>query len=91
VHTWDSKDPDEVLDYRVRWAAALQDGELLLTSEFILASGTVVFDSDAIDGTDTVLWLSGGTLNEVCVITNRVTTSMGRSYDETMRLRIRSK
>ena len=91
MHTWEPKDPDEVLDYRVRWTDALQDGETILTSTFIMAEGTVTKNSEAIDGTETVLWLSGGTLGELCLITNRITTSMGRSYDETMRLRIRRK
>lgn len=91
MHTWSPKDPDEVLDYRVRWTAALQEGETITSSAFTIAQGTVVKDSDTIDGTETVIWLSGGTLNEMCLINNHITTSMGREYDETMRLRIRSK
>lgn len=91
MHTWAPKDPEEVLDYRVDWEAALQDGETIVTSQFILVEGSVTMDSDDVDGFFTVLWLSGGELNELCLITNRITTSMGRTYDETVRLRIRRK
>lgn len=94
--TWPTKDPNEVLDYEVDWAAEdeprLETGETLVTSVFSVTEGTVVIDSDdfAPSGLATV-WLSGGTDGEKCVILNRVTTSEGRTYDQSVTLRIRSK
>lgn len=94
--TWPTKDPDEVLDYQIGWADAatgprLVTGETLLTSVFSIPTGAVVINSSAFtaQGLATV-WLSGGTAGEMCIILNRVTTSSGRTYDKSVRLRIRS-
>ena len=93
--TWDPKDPDEVLDYNVDWQDAddpcLQAGETIATSAFSVVSGTVVIDSQSNTDTVATVWLSGGTLNERCLILNRITTSAGRTYDHTATLRIRSR
>lgn len=94
--TWPSKDPNEVLDYQLDWAdpasPRLLTGETLLTSTFTVVSGDVVINSTAFAPTGlTTVWLSGGTAGTVCEILNRVTTSGGRTYDQTMRLRIRTK
>jgi len=91
MYVWAKKDPDEVLDYKVSWADVLEASETIATSLYLLVQGTVVFDSDDIIGESTLVWISGGTLNERCIITNRITTSLGRTYDATMRLRIGSK
>lgn len=95
--TWPSKDPDEVLDYELDWAdettgPRLVTGETLLTSDFSVVEGDVVINSELFtaDGITTV-WLSGGTVGTLCKILNRVTTSGGRTYDQTARLRIRTK
>lgn len=90
--SWPAKDPNEVLDYRVDWTDRLLDGETISTSDFTLASGDVMIDSEPspVAGVATV-WLSGGTEGTVSVLTNRITTSSARTYDQSARLRIRSK
>lgn len=94
--TWPAKDPDEVLDYDIDWAdpenPRLETGETLLTSEFSIVDGDVVIDSQEFvpSGVATV-WLSSGSSGSVCQILNRVTTSGGRTYDQTVKLRIRMK
>ncbi len=88
--TWPAKDPDEVLDYQVDWSERLETSETISTSNFTVATGTVVKDSQSVAGGLTTVWLSGGTLGELCTILNRITTSQGRIYDETVRLRIRA-
>jgi hypothetical protein len=90
--TWPVKDPNEVLDYEIDWATnRLQTGETISTSTFTVVEGTVVIDSDSdLDGV-TKVWLSGGTEGEACVILNRIVTSAGRTYDQSAKLRIRSK
>jgi hypothetical protein len=95
VQSWPSKDPNEVLDYQFDWAdeddPRLEDGETLTDSDFSVVTGTVVIDSqDWVPTGLTTVWLSGGTLNEACVILNRVVTSEGRTYDKSARLRIRN-
>jgi hypothetical protein len=97
VDTWPTKDPNEVLDYQFDWDAPpeqggprLATGETITTSTFILASGDVTIDSMSFSGGLTTVWLSGGTAGGVNVITNRVVTSAGRTYDQSARLRVRS-
>ena len=91
---WPDKDPDEVLDYELDWQDAdyprLAAGETIATSTVTVTSGTVDIDSDSNDGTVVTVWLSGGTLNETCEILNRVVTSAGRTYDHSVKIRIRA-
>ena len=89
---WPAKDPNEFLDYEVDWTARLEDGETITTSGFSVVEGTVVIDSEPgqVAGV-TKVWLSGGTEGELCVILNRITTSVSRTYDQSMKLRIRTK
>lgn len=90
MKTWPAKDPDEVLDYTLDWTDRLEDDETIDTSTFELASGGVNIDSSSeLEGITTV-WLSGGAADEVCLITNRVITSAGRTYEQSVKLRIRS-
>ena len=94
MRTWPPKDPDEVLDFLVNWAdeddPVLEEGETLATSAFTVVEGTVEIDSQDHEATGLcTVWLSGGTLGEACEVLNRVTTSAGRTYDQTCKLRIR--
>ena len=94
--TWPAKDPDEVLDSDLDWAdpeaPRLETGEVLTSSQFSVVEGDVVIDSQeyAPSGVATV-WLSGGTAGMVCIILDRVTTSLGRTYDQSVKLRIKNK
>ena len=91
--TWPSKDPNEVLDYEADWSLRLETTETIATSVFSIVTGTVVINSQpsAVGATAAVVWLSGGAAGELCTILNRVTTSAARTYDQTFRLRIRTR
>ena len=88
---WPPKDPNEILDYQLQWV--LDTGEVLLTSTFSIVDGTVTIDRSSFVTPENIatVWLLGGTIGEVCHVLNRVTTRGGRTYDETAKLRIRSK
>lgn len=88
--SWPTKDPEEVLDYQLDWSDRLETGETISVSNFTIVEGTVVKDSQSVAGGLTTVWLSGGTLGEMCLITNRITTNQGRVYDESVRLRVRA-
>ena len=90
MNSWPNKDPDEVLDYDVSWILAA--GETLSASSMVVVEGTVVKADESFtpEGVATV-WLTGGAVGEICLVRNRVTTSMGRTYDTTTRLRIQTK
>ncbi len=92
------KDPNEILDYQIDWADAkaprLVTGELLATSTLSVVEGTIAIDQVksgfAPSGLVTV-WIESGLPGEACIILNRVTTSLGRTYDQSCKLRIRNK
>lgn len=87
---WPFKDPDEILDYQVDWTKRL-DGDTIVTSTFIIDTGTVVIDSDSETTTVTTVFLSGGTLAEENIITNRITTAGLRTMDQSVKLKIKAK
>ena len=93
--TWPTKDPDEVLDYQLDWADEAQPrlvtGETLVTSTWSVVEGDVVIDSETFAPSGlTTVWLSAGTAGQNTLL-NRVTTSGGRTYDQSVKLRVRSK
>lgn len=80
-----AKDPNEVKDYMLDWSGAapgprLVTGETISTSTWVVPSG-ITKDSDSNTTTTTTVWLSGGTAGVHYTLTNRVTTSQGRTYD----------
>ena len=87
---WDPKDPDEVLDYDIDWSTRLATGDEIATSTWTVPSG-LTKGSDYVNGTKSVVWLSGGTLGETYPCLCRITTVDGRTHDQTARLGIRSK
>jgi hypothetical protein len=96
VLTWPAKDPNEVLDYQIDWAdddyPRLEDDETLVTSDFSVVEGDVEIDTETFVATGlTTVWLSGGTSGTRCIILNRIVTSAGRTYDQSVKLRIRNK
>lgn len=87
--TW-IKDPDATLDYQIDWSSWLATGETISSSAWIVPDGlTEVSDSNTT--TTATIWLSGGTDGESYRITNRVTTTAGRTDDRTITLLIRQR
>lgn len=86
---WPFKDPDEVLDYTIDWTARL-GSDTISTSTWIVPTG-ITEDSNSNTTTATTIWLSGGTVNQIYELTNRVVTAGGRTMDKTVRLPVRSK
>lgn len=87
--SWPFKDPDEVLDYVIDWSARL-DTDTISTSAWTVPTGLTDTDEDHTT-TTTTLWLSSGTLGEAYEILNRITTTGGRTMDQTVKLHIKSK
>ena len=90
MQSWPSKDPEEVLDYQFDWTSRMATSESISSSTFILTFGSVTLASPSVVGATTTIWASGGELGEVNIITNRIVTNRGRTYDESAKLRIRS-
>ncbi len=74
------KDPDETLDYYIDWVTFLA-GDTISASTWIVPTGiTQVSISNTT--TRTTIWLSGGTIGESKLITNRITTAAGRIKEQ---------
>ena len=91
MHNWPAKDPGETLDYQFDWTARLETGETILTSTMTLLSGDTTVSSPSFLGGVTTVWLSGGTVETASVVNNVITTSDGRTYEESARVRIKEK
>lgn len=85
------KDPDEVKDYSLDWSALLVD-DTISTSTWTLASGAgLTIGSNSNTDTLSTVWLSGGTAGVNYELLNRVVTTGGRTYDQTVKLKVRVK
>lgn len=81
------KDPDATLDWVWDWNEWLDEGETISTSTFFATVGLVITQSSNTTKTATV-WLSGGTAGQVYQVTNRITTSSGRTDDRSITIRV---
>jgi hypothetical protein len=100
MKSWPALDPNEILDFEIDWVedGALEDSELILTSTWAVEQGTVtILDSAPHVSTNnstsgiTKVWLTGGTLGEVCILTNTITTDATRTKQCGAKLKIKSK
>jgi len=87
--TWPFKDPDEVLDYEIDWSDRLGT-DTIATSTYTVPAG-ITKNSSTNDDTTTTVWLSAGTEGETYSILNRITTAGGRTMDQTVKLKVKSK
>lgn len=84
---WPDKDPDEVLDYKLKWTARVGQ-DAIAASQWIVPSGMTSV-SDSFTGDTTTIWLSGGLDGTAHSFVNKVTTESGRVFRQKVRIRIR--
>ena len=89
VMTIYKKDPAAVLDYGFDWTDWLDSdlSELISTSTWTVSSG-ITKDSDSKADGITTIWLSGGTVGETYLITNRILTSANRTEDRSFKVKV---
>jgi hypothetical protein len=89
---WDAlKDPDEIKDYSLDWSEVLEGGDTLIDSEWTVTSGdNLTIVSQPYTSTHSIVWLSGGETGTYHLL-NRVETFGGRIYDQTVKLKVKSK
>jgi hypothetical protein len=92
---WDNKDPDEVVDYSLDWGGTSikpgrSYGDVIMSSTWTVPVG-LVKNSDSFTATSTTIWLSSGTEGTTYKLNNRVVTSGGRTWDQTVKLKIKTK
>lgn len=86
---WPSKDPSEVLDYSLNWANALGT-DTITTSSWAISDSSLVENHSTNTSTLTVIWLEDGTLNQSYVVTNTIETAGGRTFQQSVNIRILS-
>ena len=93
VESFPYKDPNEVLDYILDWTSRIE-GDTIQTSSWSIVTGSgLVINSDNVDNTfkKTVVWLSAGTEGITYLLLNRITTAGGRTMDQSVKLKVKSK
>jgi len=80
-----AKDPHAVLDYTIDWTRWLA-GDQIAASEWLVPSGLTKL-ADSKTATLATVWLSGGTAGESYAVTNRITTTGGRTEDRSFNIR----
>ena len=83
------KDPDAVVDYGIDWVRWLA-GDTILTSVWFLPSG-ITEDHATNTLSATTIWLAGGIIDTSPRLTNRITTALGRTQDQTVTIPVRAR
>lgn len=83
---WVQKDPQEVVDFRVDWAAKL-GSDTLESSSWSATSGVTVVTSSFGDQA-AIVWVSGGTAGSTYTLTNTVVTADGRTLEQSIYLEV---
>lgn len=88
---WIAKDPDAVTDYGIDWADWLAEStdptDTLLTSAWSSDAG-ITTSAPQLDGTVASCLISGGSAGTTYTVTNRITTTNGRTEDRSFRVKV---
>lgn len=82
------KDPGEVKDYAVDWAAHLAASETITTSTWVVATG-ITEGTKSATTTKATIWLSGGIAGGEYRVTNHVVTNQGREFERSFTVSVR--
>jgi hypothetical protein len=85
-----TKDPDAVLDYSVDWSKWLA-GDQITTSIWSVDDPAIEVADDSNTSTRATVWLSGGVASESYTVTNRITTSGGRTDDRSFVIQVQDR
>lgn len=89
--TWPSpKDPNEVKDYGLDWSALLGD-DTITTSAWSVDDAGLTIGTTSNTTTATTVWVSSGSPGVTYSLLNRIITAGGRTYDQTVKLKVRTK
>lgn len=90
---WGEKDPSEALDYMFDWASPLGTDTITGTPTWIIyPSGELTQPTGATNTTTTsTIWVGAGRINVTYVITCRIVTSGGRTFEQSAKLSVVAK
>ena len=78
-----AKDPESVLDWAWEFSDWRGSGDSI-SNKTVTAETGITVDSSAINGTQVVVWLSGGTAGESYDVTVQAVTANGRTVERTV-------
>ena len=78
------KDPNAILDYSIDWSDWLDTDEISTSTWTVPAGITKTDESNTT--TIATIWLSGGTAGTTYSLLNRITTTGGRTADQTFKI-----
>jgi len=84
------KDPDAVLDYSVDWSKWLA-GDQIQTSAWTVSDPGLEAAEDSNTGTRATVWLSSGAVGQSYTVTNRITTSGGRTDERSFAIQVQDR
>jgi hypothetical protein len=83
------KDPGAVLDYAINWGGGyLQSGETLSSSIWTIFPADMTQNSASSAAGVASITVSGGTAGQIYQLTNRITTSQGRTDERSITVRV---
>ena len=82
------QDPDEKLDYTINWSVSLGTDTIQTSSWSVPPGLTEGPPASSNTPTTTTIWLRSGVLGNYVVV-NTITTAGGRTYEGTIRVRVR--
>lgn len=85
-----TKDPDAVLDYSIEWSKWLA-GDQIQTSAWSVSDPGLEAAGDSNTPTRATVWLSGGVAGQSYSVTNRITTSGGRTDDRSFVIQVQAR
>lgn len=86
------KDPDAIMDFSVDYSLWITSSDSLVNSIWFADSGISIVSSSVDAGTHiTTVRLSGGTVNGLYEVTNRISTANGLTTDRTLFIRVLEK
>ncbi len=83
------KDPDSIEDFTIDWSDHLGT-DTIATSVWTVPAG-LTESSSSNTATKATVTLSSGTVDAFYTVTNRITTAGGRTLDQSIHVRVRSK
>lgn len=84
---WPNKDPLDVLDYPINWVAPL-NSDVIASSTWTISDPSLTMTTSSFTASTTIIWLSGGTLGATYAIKNKIMTTGGRTFGQTVNITI---
>lgn len=95
IPTASTHDPDEKSTYTVDWTARLDTSETISTSVWSYTGSpdttVLVLSGDTTSGATASTFVDNGTSGTTYTILNRITTSTGRTLDQSFYIHVRSR